>query len=70
MTAATCGLPRIRHPSLTMPGEGGLQSMTITRRAASQRRNYKLETKDIRVVVLTFIYWQNDYAGKYGLQQT
>ena len=27
MTAATRGLSRIRHPSLTMPGAGGLQSM-------------------------------------------
>ena len=55
MTAATCGLSRIRHTSLTMPGEGGLQSTIATRRAASQRRNYKSETEDLEVVVFTFM---------------
>ena len=55
LTAATCGLSSIRHPSLTMPGEGGLQSMTTTRRAASQRRNYKSDTEDLEVLVFTFM---------------
>ena len=34
MAAAIRGLSRIRHPSLTMPGAGGLQSVIITRKAA------------------------------------